>query len=389
MSMSEDPGVRADPHPFLELLRAQGPVLEIGPGMVQVVGRGGCEEVLRNHDRFSSATGQAIGGAHRPLIPLQLDPPKHKEYRKILDPIFAPKVMAPMIEPITALVNEHIDRVIDRGRCVFDHEIAVPLPSEVFLAAAGLPLDDLPFLLELKDGVLRPGYREGLAADDVEGMMRINATIVPRIYDYFQAAVDARRAAPREDMISLLTTTEVDGDRLTDEDILDICFLFLIAGLDTVTDSLTLMFVNLAQHSDARHRIVADPDCIPNAVEELLRYETPVQLVFRVATEDTDIGGCPVTKGTMVLANLASANTDPAFLPDAGTVRFDRDSNPHYGFGGGVHRCLGSHLARRELQIVLREWHRRIPDYRLDPATELLWPPGMRSVENIHLLWDV
>jgi cytochrome P450 len=382
-----DPVTQANPHPMLAKLRAQGPVVELMPGFVQAVGRAASDTALRNNSVFSSVTPTPIGGAHRPLIPIQLDPPLHKAYRNVLDPIFAPRVVNPMIDPITDLINEHIDAVIGRGECIFDHEIAVPFPSQVFLTVAGLPLTDLEFLLKLKDGILRPGYNEGLAPDDVEGRNKINAETVEQIYTYFQAAIDDRRATPRDDMMTLFTTTEVEGKKLSDSDILDTCFLFLIAGLDTVTDSLTLMFVHLAQHPEIRQQIVDDPDLIPTMVEELLRYETPVGAVYRLTSQDTDIQGVPIPAGTMVVVNLASANTDPAFLPDADVVRLDREANPHYAFGGGVHRCLGSHLARRELQIVLREWHRRIPDYEIKPGTELIWPPGLRSVENIHLTW--
>lgn len=388
MALAFDPETQANPHPQLAAMRTAGPVIELAPGMVQIAGRAATETVLRGAAELSAATGNSIGGALRPLIPLQIDPPLHHKFRKILDPIFAPKVIGPMIDPITGLINEHIDRIIGAGECVFDEDIAVPFPSQVFLSAAGLPLMDLELLLELKDGILRPGYREGLGPTDVEQRTQINERTVARVYEYFQAAIDDRRASPREDMLTMFTTTQIDGDRLTDEDILDICFLFLIAGLDTVTDSLTLMFVHLAQYPETRRQIVEDPSLIPNAVEELLRYETPVPVVFRKATADVDIDGRIVPAGSVVLANLASANTDPAFLPDADVVRFDRESNPHYAFGGGVHRCLGSHLARRELQIVLREWHRRIPDYQIRPGTELVWPPGLRSVENIQLVWD-
>ncbi|HEX5586247.1 MAG TPA: cytochrome P450 [Acidimicrobiia bacterium] len=381
-----DPERQANPHPVLAELRTQAPLIDTGTGFAQVIGRAGCEAVFRNHDPFSSKF-PPIGGAHRPLIPIQLDPPEHKQFRKILDPIFAPRTIAPRMEPITELINEHIDRFIDHGECVFDEEVAVPFPSQVFLTVAGLPLSDLEYLIELKDGILRPGYREGLANDDIEGRDAINAATVVKIYEYFQAAIDERRAHPTGDMLSNMLTSEVDGERLTDEEILDTCFLFLIAGLDTVTDSLTLFFVHLAQSDERRRQIVADPEIIPNAVEELLRYETPVQGVFRIAAADGDVVGCPVGAGTFLSVNLGSANTDPAFLPDADVVRFDRDVNPHYAFGGGVHRCLGSHLARQELRIVLREWHRRIPEYRIKPGTELIWPPGLRSVENIVLEW--
>ena len=181
--------------------------------------------------------------------------------------------------------------------------------------------------------------------------------------------------------------TEMDGSRLTRADILDICFLFLIAGLDTVTDSLTCFFAFLAQNPAHRTQIVDDPSVIPAAVEELLRWESPVPGVPRMAVADTEVAGCPVKAGTLMMVSIGAANVDPVQFGDPMTVRFDRASNPHIGFGGGVHRCLGSHLARRELRVMLREWHKRIPDYSLKSGSELHYARGLRSVENLELVW--
>ena len=187
-----------------------------------------------------------------------------------------------------------------------------------------------------------------------------------------------------------LVTVEVDGERLTREEILDICFLFLIAGLDTVSDSLTCFYAFLANHPEHRRQLVDDPARIPGAVEELLRWESPVPSgVPRIATRDTELpNGAKVTAGTAVMVSYGAANVDPAEFPDAFDVRFDRQTNRHIAFGAGVHRCLGSHLARRELRIALREWHRRIPDYSIKPGhEELVYPPGLRSVQNLTLVW--
>jgi cytochrome P450 len=182
----------------------------------------------------------------------------------------------------------------------------------------------------------------------------------------------------------------VDGERLTREDILDICFLFLIAGLDTVSDSLTCMFAFLATHPDHRQQIAQDASLIPNAVEELMRWESPVAFgVPRVATEDTTMpNGETVTKGTAVVVSYGAANIDQKQCPDSFDVRFDRDVNRHIAFGAGVHRCLGYHLARRELRITLAEWHRRIPEYWIKPGhEELEYPPGLRHVKDLTLAW--
>ena len=180
---------------------------------------------------------------------------------------------------------------------------------------------------------------------------------------------------------------EVDGHRLTNDDVLDIGYLFFLAGLDTVTASLDCMFTYLAQHPEHRQQLVDDPSLIQHAIEEMLRWETPVQGVVRVTTEDTEIGGCPVHKGQVVSVMLGSANVDERAWTEPDTIDFDREENRHLAFGGGAHRCLGSHLARMELRVALEEWHKAIPDYRLREGVELLYTQGLRAVENLELVW--
>jgi cytochrome P450 len=148
------------------------------------------------------------------------------------------------------------------------------------------------------------------------------------------------------------------------------------------------MFGYLAQHPEQRQRLVADPALIPVAIEEMLRWETPVMGVARIAMADTEIGGCPVHKGDQVMVMLGSANTDEADLERAGEVLLDRETNRHLAFGGGVHRCLGSHLARQELRIALREWHRRIPEYEVAAGVELVYTPAIRSIEHFPMVFS-
>ncbi|HEX5586366.1 MAG TPA: cytochrome P450 [Acidimicrobiia bacterium] len=369
-----------------EAMRRQGAVIRTGDSIVTTT-REAAEQVFRNPEVFSSKF-PPIGRAHRPLIPIQVDPPEHHVFRRLLDPMFSPKAINSLEPTIARLVNEHIDRFEDHGECVFDAELAVPLPSQVFLMLMGLPMADVDLLLELKDGVLRPGYREGIAPTDVDALVAIGDETARRIYEYFQAMIDERRrSAPHDDIMGAVIAAEVDGRRLTDEEILDACFLLLIAGLDTITNSLTLFYFQLTQRPDLRERIVAEPAVIPAAVEELLRWETPTPMVFRVAAHEAELAGCPVHAGDQVIIDLGAADTDPAFQADAGELSFDRATNPHFAFSGGIHRCSGSHLARQELRITMREWHRRIPEYRIKPGTEPVWPPGLRSVENLVLEW--
>jgi len=199
--------------------------------------------------------------------------------------------------------------------------------------------------------------------------------------------LDEREVERRDDLLSRFLDAEVDGHQLTRDDILDVCFLFLIAGLDTVSASLDCFFGYLCEHPEQRRQLVADPSLVPSAVEELLRWESPVGSIARVATEDAEILGCPIRKGDMVGISLGSIDTDEAALPDAYDVRFDREVNPHNAFGGGVHRCLGSHLARLELRVALREWHTRIPEYSVKPGHELVYTPAIRSLDTFPMVF--
>ena len=241
----------------------------------------------------------------------------------------------------------------------------------MFLTLFGLPMDELPRFLKMKDGAIRPDQVVGheFGHPETEAYQQQTAD---SIYAYFERG-DRRacRASEREDLLSHFLHAEVDGDRLTHEEILDICFLFLIAGLDTVTASLDCFFGYLAEHPDARRKIVEDPDSVPAMVEEMLRWETPVMGAARVATRDTEIDGFAISEGEQVMVLLGAANVDDAEFPNAGELVWDREANRHLAFGGGIHRCLGSHLARLELRVALREWHRRIPDYRIKPGVEL------------------
>ena len=336
---------------IFEKLRQRGPVIREETG-VMTTSREAAETVFRHHEIFSSKF-PPIGRAHRPLIPIQYDPPEHKMYRRLLDPMFAPQNVNPLAESIERLVNKLIDGFESSGECVLDRDLGIPLPTQVFLTMMGLPLSDADLLLLFKDGVLRPGYREGVDPTDEAAMTEIGEVTAQRIYDYFQAFIDERRAAPpRDDLMGKVLSAEIDGRYLSDEELLDACFLLLIAGLDTVTNSLGLFYYQLATRPDLRVKLVERPELIPGAVEELLRWETPTPAVFRVATSDTELCGLPIKAGELITIDLGAADTDPAFQDDAGEIRFDREINPHFAFSGGIHRCSGSHLARQELRIA-------------------------------------
>jgi cytochrome P450 len=384
-----DAGMASDPQPLFKMLREATPIMEVEEVGFVLTRREDVDEAFRHPELFSSNTDAVDLGNIRPLIPLQIDPPEHKKFRKILDPIFAPKKMALLEDRFAGLVNTLLDELVETadesGIVDFAAGFSVPYPSQVFLAMMGLPPEELPSFLKMKDGIIRPDVVTGHPLMSPESKA-YQSEIATWIYDYFDEILDQREQAPQDDILSLFLEAEVDGHRLTRHDILDICFLFLIAGLDTVTATLDCMFAFLAENPGHRRQLVENPDVIPAAIEELLRWETPVMGVARVAMEDTEIGGCPVKKGDGVMALLGSANTDEDDLPDAFDVRFDREVNRHLAFGGGVHRCLGSHLARLELRIALREWHRRIPEYSVAPGHTLEYTPNIRSIDYFPMV---
>lgn len=362
-------------------------VVETVPGHVMMTSRAAVEEAARNHQVFGIDELGLFMGNVRTFKPQGIDPPLQTKYRKILDPLFSPKRMDAFEAEVSARVNHFIDSFIDRGECNFTEEFAVPFPSSVFLGLMGLPWEDLALLLRFKDDILRPGIRQGELISDPAARLAFQSNTGQEIYAYYDALLDERERIPQNDILTHLLNAEIEGDRLTREDILDVCFHFLLAGLDTVTSNLTCFFAFLAQHPDHRRQLVDNPAIIPSAVEELLRWESVVPGGLRRAKVDTVVLGHPIKAGTAVSLGYAASNMDPAQFPEPSEVRFDREANRHFAFGAGVHRCLGSHLARRELRMTLREWHRRIPEYALKPDSRLQYLSQMRSVEDLMLVW--
>ncbi len=339
---------------------------------------------LRHPEIFSSAMDVHLAlGSERPMIPLQVDPPTQTRYRKILDQRFSHKRSLELEPAVRRHANQLIDAIIDRGECEFGAAFAIPLPCLTFLSLMGLPHADLDLFTELKDGIIRPP----VPGSDLVGAFEHRAATGKRIHAYFETVIDERLAAPQDDIISYLTTAVIDGDQLTRNEVLDICFLFLLAGLDTVTATLGCIVAYLATNPPQRRRFGQEPELVPQAIEELLRWETPVTTVTRVVKQDVMIGSVEIKAGTMVNLLLGAADVDKAEFPDADRVDFERQQNRHVAFGGGPHRCLGSHLARMELRAALEEWHRRIPEYTLKPGETPRFSPSIREVRYLPLVW--
>jgi cytochrome P450 len=336
---------------------------------------------LKHPEVFSSHELIDLGGEY-PLIPLSVDPPDHAKYRRLLDPEFSPKKMAALEPEIRERVNERIDSFIDRGECDFHEEFASPLPSSFFLALTGLPQTDLEQFLEWRDDNIRP------AGDTFEEQDQVRAAASRAIEAYFVDALEEKRRNPDDRLFTRLVQGEVDGRPLTHAELLGACHLLLLGGLDTVTATLDCMIVHLATHPEQRDAIVADPSLVPIAVEELLRHQTPVMMVPRKIKQDCVFGNVELTAGDSVTLLIGAANADSAEFEDAAEARFDRGSNRHLAFGGGAHRCLGSHLARLELRVALEEFHARIPDYRIAEGAEVHYSTGIRQTEHLPLVFE-
>lgn len=293
-------------------------------------------------------------------IPVMVDPPDHAKWRHVLAEYFSPGRVKSLRDEHRRMAAEVVDQVIGQGSCEYVKQVGRVFPSHIFLDIMGMPIERLDEFLEWEDKMLHQG-----GSDEESMMIRLEG--MQQVVAYFQTLIAARRAdhdPDAQDIISAALGWNFDGEPVGEGDLLNCLLLLFMAGLDTVASQLSYAMLHLATHEEDRARIVADPEIIPRAVEELLRVY-PIVQTARKATQDMDFHGCPVKAGDMASFPLAAAGRDEAIFPDARTVDFDRGVSRHISFGAGPHRCLGSHLARQEMIIMLEEWHRRIPDYRV------------------------
>ncbi len=342
---------------------------------------------VANHQSLVSTnpdTGVPMGmGSRTPLIPLHLDGDIHRHYRKLLDPIFAPRNMAKLEAGFRALADAEIDKFINDGQVELFSNYCLPLPSKMFMQIFGAPADDLEFFNEMKDSIL--------AAYDVDMFERekITCEFGDKLRARLYAILDERRANPieRDDLIETFMNWEVDGDRLSDDDIVSVMHLFVIAGLDTVTSSISVILGWLAHHPEERRRVIADPSMIPAVVEELMRLESPViSSGVRWATEDFVVRDVPIKKGDMIYMAWAAGNIDPDVFENPLEANFEREANRHIAFAAGRHRCLGSHLARLELRMAVEQFHARVKDYEITPGDEAKYIfEGVRHTSHLPI----
>ena len=321
-------------------------------------------------------------GATEPLIPLMIDGDEQRMYRRLLDPLFSPKAVMKLKPRVEVLIDELIDGFIGDGHVELYRAFCLRMPVIIFVDLLGLPQSDVPKFERFKYAVVRP---EGATREEQDAYARREGEIMR---EYLTQVFDEREASGElgDDLIGGFLSAEVDGRKLTRSEIMNIVYLLVIAGLDTVASSLSCMFAWLAQHPKERAELVADPSLTPSAVEELLRFESPVMYGHRYVTEDFELNGWSFSAGETVGVVWSAANVDADAFEDPLTVDIRRKHNVHIDFATGPHRCLGSNLARMELVAALNRFHERIPEYSITPGSEVEYINfGVRMAHHLPL----
>ncbi|MCK9927747.1 cytochrome P450 [Frankia sp. Mgl5] len=342
----------------MDRMRTLCPVTHTGQhgGFWVVTKYGDVLDVAQDWESFSSAYGLAIppSTTHVRNIPVEVDPPEQRVYKKLVNSHFTPKAIAGWEAPARALVTDLIDEFIERGECEFMDDFARPFPSlSFFKFALDAPTEDLDKVSFLASKASLPN--DPLGKECWAGLSEwINGFIEQR-----------RQRPPRGDVVDALLKAEFEGRPLTQKEIVGIVQLVILGGLETTAGALGLMLLRFSRQPEIPAYLRAHPERIPAGVEELLRLDGPFIAIARTATRDIELNGRQISKGDRVLIYWASANHDDAEFPNPKTFDIDRSPNRHLAFGAGPHRCLGSNVARLNMRIALEELLRRMDDIRL------------------------
>jgi cytochrome P450 len=387
-----------DPYPMFAGIRADSRVLEVHygtgsgsrsrldpkaprvPSLFTVTSHELAQQVLTDSERFSSAGyANTIGQVMGRTI-LQMDPPEHQRHRALAAKAFRTRVLEQWSDTIIgATISELIDAFASDGHADLIPELTFPFPVRVIARILGLPEADWPRFLRLSTeliALMRNWDRAVAAGQELRG--------------YFAEIIADRRRHTRDDLVSQLIEAEVDGRRLGDDEIYPFLLLLLPAGAETTYRSSSNLLFGLLSRPDQLAAVRADRGLVPQAIEEALRWETPLLTVARTATEDTELGGVHIPAGGFVAVSLGAANRDPGWHADPDAFDVFREDKQHISFGDGAHKCLGMHLARLEMRLLLTAVLDRLPGLRLDPAFDDVHIHGLlfRSPPNLPVRFD-
>jgi cytochrome P450 len=365
----QDPRWLADPAPIWDQLRQQCPVAHTDRyhGVYYPVRHEDVRAIAYDTEHFSSRT-VVVRETKEPMAPappITSDPPEHSPARRLLLPAFTPNAARALAPKTRAICTKLIDRFIDAGRADAAVDYAQHIPVRVISAMLGLPEADGERFRTWIQMSLEEGITDYSKAQ--QALVEMTA--------YFHEQIAARGGQRGDDLISFLLDAELDGAPLSEAHLLGTIRLLLVAGIDTTWSGIGAGLWHLASHPEDRARLVAEPSLLDRAVEEFLRFYAPVTMAREVVKE-VELGGCTYRPGEKVMLPFPAANRDPALFPAADRVVIDRAENRHAAFGLGIHRCLGSNLARMEMRVALEEWLRRIPEFRLERPEDVTWSAG-------------
>lgn len=364
-----------------------------GPGYWAVTRMRDVLEISRSPEVFCSGQG-AVSILDMPAemneyfgSMISMDDPRHARLRRIVSATFTPRMLNNVLDSVARTATEIIDGVIDRGSIDFVSQVSMPFPLIVILDMMGLPRDQFDLVLSKSNIILSGGDPEFIpeGTDPVTAFLEAGAALAA-LLDEFGAR---KRAEPTDDLLSALVNTEVDGEQLSGEELASFFILLSVAGHETTRTGLSHGVRLLSQNPDQRAALLDDMDgVLTPAVEEIVRISSPVVWMRRTLTRDHTLSGVSMSAGDKVLLFYGSANRDEDVFVDPDRFDVRRDPNPHVGFGGpGPHFCLGAHLARRELAVMLRELYTRIPDLELDGAPEQLRSSFINGIKRMPVVF--
>ena len=386
------PEFHADPYPFYKRLREKEPIHQSPLGFWVLTRYEDCVAVLRDQrfgrEEFQQMLTAVYGDeTEKPALPRSMlfrDPPDHTRLRALVSKAFTPRMIETMREHIQEIVDRLLDRVQDAGRMDVIEDLAYPLPVTVICEMLGVPVDDHGSIRGWSAEIARSLDAIGLPSD--EGIVERGRRSRRALADYFRRLVPERRARPQNDLLSGLLAAEEHGDKLSPDEVIAMCLLLFIAGHETTVNLIGNGTLALLRHPEQLKKLRAEPSRIGNAVEELLRYDSPVQRTARITTTEVELAGQPLAKGTMVITALGAANRDPAQFADPDRLDVTRKDPRHISFGFGIHFCLGAPLARVEGQLALGTLLRRAPNLAL-AESKLEWRESsvLRGLKRLNV----
>ncbi len=370
--------MRRNPYPAYDQMRSGSPVFLPPFDSWMVLDFEGVKRVLVDHDAFSSDLSHAPGHGNPGEWLIFFDPPRHPKLRAITSKAFTPRMVANLGPRIRELSRQLLDDSIERGEMDLAADFSVPLPMLVSAEMIGVPAADWPRYKRWSDVILN--LANTISKDEAAITVNEYRAVTAEMRAFLPHLIAERRAAHQDDLLTRLVEAEVDGDRLTQEEVLGFVQLLLVGGQETTANLINNAILCFIENPDQLARLQAAPDLLPSAIEELLRYRSPIQWMPRATRRDVELHGQMIPAGKLVLAMIGSANRDPKQFPDAGRFDIARDPNQHIAFGHGIHSCLGAPLARLEARIALADFLQRVKDFEL--ASDEPWEP--RKALQVH-----